>query len=150
MSAIESLRTLVGGWTGTSRLIMPGEPAHESQSSLSIGLAARDKFTTIAYTWSFDNEPQEGMLVIGQDQSLLHGVWIDSWHMGDKLMMLRGQAEAHGAIVLRGSYAVEGSPDWGWRVDLEPAGSTFRLTMYNMSPEGEEDLGVDATYTKSA
>lgn len=148
MSAVESLRTLVGVWTGTSHLIMHGEPVRDSQSNLLIGLAARDKFTTITYTWGFDGEPQEGMLVIGQDQGLLHGVWIDSWHMGDKLMALRGQAEASGAIVLRGSYAVEGGPDWGWRTDLEPADGALRVAMYNVSPDGEEELGVEVLYTR--
>ncbi|MBC8075823.1 MAG: DUF1579 family protein [Chloroflexales bacterium] len=148
MSAIESLRALVGAWTGTSRLIMPGEPTRDSQSNLSVGLAARDKFITITYTWNFDGEPQEGVLLLGQDQNSIDGVWIDSWHMGDKLMALRGQAETSGAIILRGSYKIEGYPDWGWRTDLEPADGTFRVVMYNVSPEGEEMLGVEATYTR--
>jgi hypothetical protein len=148
MSAVESLRDLTGRWAGTSLLLLPDEPARESQSTLEIGSAARDKFTTIAYTWEFDGEPQEGMLVLGQEGGSIHGFWIDSWHMGDKLMTLRGASEAGAVTVLRGSYAVENSPDWGWRIDLGPADGALRVAMYNVSPDGEEFLGVDATYAQ--
>ncbi len=71
-------------------------------------------------------------------------------HMSDKFMICQGAAEPDGAIVVRGSYAAPPGPDWGWRMVIGPGdGDTFRLIMYNISPDGQEDLAVEASYTKA-
>ena len=52
-------------------------------------------------------------------------------------------------IDLRGSYRVPSSPDWGWRTVIEPGESdTLRLIMYNVTPDGREELAVEATFAK--
>ncbi len=148
MSAPESLRTSIGAWTGANRLFLPEEPTRESQSTASVALVARGKFSTIAYTWAFEGESQEGLLLIGQADEVVSAVFVDSWHMGDKLMLCEGRAAANEAIKVRGSYAVEGGPDWGWRIVVEPGDNTLRVTMYNVTPDGDEVLGVEASYTR--
>jgi len=45
----------------------------------------------------------------------------------------------------RGSYAAPPGPDWGWRTVIEiPDDDSFRMVMYNVSPEGKEELAVNA------
>ena len=151
MSTPELLHTLTGTWTGTSRLYLPGEPTRESPSNASVTLIAREKFCTIAYTWVFDGEPQEGLLMLGaeSERSIVNALFVDSWHMGDKFMILEGKGDTTNAVVLHGSYAVEGGPDWGWKIVVEPGNTTLRILMYNVLPDGEEFLGVEATYTRS-
>ena len=150
MSAPESLRTSIGAWTGTNRLFLPEEPIRDSPSNASVSLAARGKFSSIAYTWDFEGEAQEGMLLIGYAGEVVTAVFVDSWHMGDKLMLCQGQVGANETIDVRGSYAVEGSPDWGWRIVVEPGDNVLRVTMYNVTPDGDEVLGVEASYSRAA
>jgi hypothetical protein len=152
MSTPENWQALIGTWTGTSRLFLHDEPTRESPTTASVALIAQSKFCTIAYTWLFDGEPQEGQLLFGYDPDgqTVDAVFVDSWHMGDKFMVLQGRLEADTAINVHGSYAVPSGPDWGWRIEVESGGDTMRMAMYNVSPEGEEFLGVEATYTRAA
>lgn len=151
MSEHDLFRSLAGHWTGINRLwLPPAEQPYESHSTASIAPVVAGKFVQLDYTWSFDGTDQVGMLLIGHEPSsqVVTAAWLDSWHMGDAMMLCRGEVEANGALVVRGSYAVEGSPDWGWRTVIEPDAAALRLVMYNVSPDGEEMLAVEATYTR--
>jgi hypothetical protein len=151
MSTLAHWHTLVGTWTGTSRLLLPDEPPRESPSTASIAVIAQGKFCTLAYTWVFDGQPQDGLVVFGYDpdRRAMDAIFVDSWHMGDKLMRLQGQDAAQDTVDVRGSYAVDASPDWGWRLVIEPGDTAWCMLMYNVAPDGEEFLGVEATYTRS-
>ena len=75
--------------------------------------------------------------------------WIDTWHMGDKVLSCQGAVARDGAISVRVSYAAPPGPDWGWRTDITAnAGQSLRIVMYNITPDGKEDLAVEAEYTK--
>ncbi len=152
MSALDSLAHLVGEWTGSSRLwLSPTDTAHASSSTASVTLEAMGKFVTIKYTWAFDNEPQEGLLLLGyeKEHDTVKSVWIDSWHMSDKFMVCQGNTEGGGVISIRGSYPAPPGPDWGWRMVIDPeGGDSFRIVMYNVSPDGEEALAVEAIYAR--
>jgi hypothetical protein len=152
MSGFDALSKLARSWKGDNKLwLPPAETPYESQSVASITPLIRGKFVRIDYTWAFEGEPQEGSLLCGYEtqEDLVTAVWVDSWHMSNKFMTCRGAAEPDGAIVVRGSYAALPGPDWGWRMVIGPGdGDTFRLVMYNISPDGQEDLAVEASYTK--
>lgn len=78
-------------------------------------------------------------------------VWVDSWHVGDKFMICRGVTEGDGAISVRGSYGVSSGPDWGWRTVVGRGDDgSFRMVMYNVSPDGKEELAVEAIYTETS
>ena len=149
MSVPASLQSAVGTWDGTKKLFLPGEPTRESESTLTVALAAQGKFSTIAYTWTFEGEPQDGLMVIGSNEEQVVTAWIDSWHTGDQMMQCEGQVDANGEIVVRGSYKVEGHPDWGWRMVVAPTSNALRIEMYNVTPDGQEMLGVEATYSRA-
>ena len=73
--------------------------------------------------------------------------WIDSWHMSDGVMACEGAVDTDGTIDVRGSYAAPPGPDWGWRIVVRPAdGPALHIVMYNVTPEGEEALAVEATF----
>ncbi|GAB4198416.1 MAG: hypothetical protein OHK0022_17730 [Roseiflexaceae bacterium] len=152
MSIPETLRTAAGVWTGQKHLYLPGDPPRTVASSATVATAAQGRFCTIAYRWSFEGQPQDGLLLLGQngDPATVAVTWIDSWHMGDQAMLCQGPAGHEGPISVRGSYAVEGSPDWGWRIDLEAGAEQLRIVMYNVSPEGQEYLGVEAVYSHAS
>jgi hypothetical protein len=153
MNGLDSLIGLNGSWQGPNQLwLPPAEMPYESQSMASITPMLGGKFVRIDYTWAFDGQPQEGLLLVGYEmkEDVITAVWVDSWHTSSKFMICQGVAEGDGQIVVRGSYAAPPGPDWGWRIVIGPGdGDTFRLVMYNIPPEGQEDLAVEANYTKA-
>ncbi len=72
--------------------------------------------------------------------------WIDTWHMGESVMSCHGTAGDDGSIDVKGSYAVPPGPDW-W-IALDPDDGSLRLRMYNITPDGEEAIAVDADYAR--
>lgn len=143
MSIPSSFAATQGSWAGASKLYLPDDPLRASPSQAGVALVARGKFLTISYDWSFEGEPQSGVILLGLEGETASAIFIDSWHMGDKLMELRGTSTQTGVSVL-GHYSVEGSPEWGWRiaVDFEPV---LRVTMYNVIPDEGEVLGFELT-----
>ena len=75
--------------------------------------------------------------------------WIDSWHMGDKVMICSGVADGNDGLSVRGSYGAGDGPDWGWRITLTPEeGQRLHVVMFNIEPNGKEWLAVEAHYTR--
>lgn len=148
---LEVLARLAGKWTGTNRLwLHPQAPVRESATTMAVAPAAQGRFLAFAYTWADEGKPQDGLLLIGGEGDEVTGAWIDSWHMGTKLMLSRGAATTTGAVSIAGTYAAPPGPDWGWRTVIEPRGAdTFRFAMYNITPGGEEALAVETIYTRA-
>lgn len=109
------------------------------------------RFVRFDYTWAYRDAPQEGSFLIGHDagagEATAH--WIDTWHMNDKVMACRGPAEPGAALSLRGSYACPPGPDWGWRTVITLGDRILRIVMYNVTPEGQEALAVEAEYGRA-
>jgi hypothetical protein len=91
--------------------------------------------------------PQEGLILIGFDdqQQVVQGVWIDSWHMGEQMMICKGRRNPGGIITLRGSYPAPPGPDWDWQIELYPDETRrLRMLMFNINPDGDIFLAVQA------
>ncbi len=153
MSIPENFKKLKGEWKGQSKLYttwIEENPVQESESIAEANLAANSKFLKIQYDWFFENEKQEGLLLIGseKDSDELKAFWIDSWHMQDKFMSCDGNFSGD-SILMKGFYEVPNHPDWGWRTDIIfDNENLFKIVMYNVSPEGAEDLAVEAEYSR--
>lgn len=147
MSIHQKLSDLVGSWKGTNRLYTPWleQKLHESPSTANVRSKMNGQFLSIEYTWSHDGEPQEGLLVLGCDpkSDAVQAVWTDSWHSKNVLMLCNGTADENGNVSVTGYYSVPENPDWGWRTELHPASDSFLYRMYNISPDGDEDLAVE-------
>jgi hypothetical protein len=154
MSAPESLEKLVGQWRGTGTLFQPWTTPAESkyESTAMVALAALGKFITIAYKWVEGEKPQEGLLLLGCENKNeeVSYIWIDSWHMSDKAMVCKGKIDSEGVITLVGSYEAPPGPDWGWRTVIVPVSDeSFKILMYNVTPEGEEAIAVENLYSRT-
>jgi hypothetical protein len=150
MAISERLAALQGRWRGSKNVFLgPGAPALESASDLDIGLEARGKFLRLRYTWTADGQPQEGLLLLGNDGERASGAWIDSWHNGDNLMVCRGTF-GDGVVSVAGTYAAPPGPDWGWMIELRPVESALEVVMFNVPPGGAPELGVRARFVRVA
>lgn len=153
MSLNQRLSSLIGTWTGTNRLYVPWMPEKlkESESNLTVRSKMNGQFVSFEYTWTFEGNAQEGMLILGCDprSDEVQAVWTDSWHSKDVLMLCNGSVDSDGRISVFGNYAVPDHPDWGWRTEITPVENSFRYVMYNVSPEGEEELAVETEFTRA-
>lgn len=152
MSLPTRFTNLSGEWKGTKRLYLGGEagPEKSSGSRLTIAKAARGTFLLLDYTWKFDGDPQEGVLLLGYDaaQNAATAAWGDSWHMSQSIMHCEGIIDDR-AFNVRGTYAAPSGPDWGWRITLTIlAEHLINIVMHNISPEGKEDLAVRAEFAR--
>ncbi len=139
-------QTLNGQWQGTSRLILfPGDPERITPTTVEIAPFALATMCVVRYAWTYDGAPQEGQILAShiEETNTIEAVFLDTWHMAHKFMPMTGHFD-DANTVLNGSYAVPESPDWGWRIVLEPAGADrLTLRMYNLTPDGEATLGVE-------
>lgn len=153
MSVPEIMANLVGRWRGVNRLHttwVPDNPVRESVSAAIVELTARGRFLKIEYDWIFEGATHEGLILIGdeKDSDLIKAFWIDSWHLSDKFMVSEGVLN-DGAISLKGFYTVPDHPDWGWRTIFENINeNSFKITMQNVTPEGEESLAVEMEFER--
>src|SRR4051812_34251791 len=113
MNPIDALTAAAGQWLGTNTLQDPntGKP-EETPSTATVTPVLGGRFIRVDYTWSYQGKPQEGSLLVGFDPESgeVSGHWIDTWHMGRKVLACVG-ATADGAISVKGSYAAPPGPD---------------------------------------
>lgn len=156
MATPPGLLKAVGKWQGQSNLNLPEdgitETVFSSTSTLSVETDSRTAYSTVSYTWEFDGTTQMGCILIcgsGSQDSVTCG-WTDSWHQNGSVMPLAGRGMLDDAVSLTGSYG-DGSdgPDWGWRIELSATHDAFKLTMTNITPEGEEMWAVKAEYIRA-
>jgi hypothetical protein len=151
MSIPPALASLTGSWKGTYALYFePGPPVSTSPSTVTVELLGNGRFLCLRYTWIYEEKPQEGALIFGQEkgaegaEGVVRATFIDSWHNGDKMMICAGAVTAESGIDVKGTYAAPPGPDWGWRTTLAPAvDGQLRMTMFNVEPGGAETLAVE-------
>jgi len=151
MSVPQNLKPLAGKWSAENRLWLdPGSPAAVSTASADVSYTGQGKFFKLHYTWAYEGEPQEGLLLVSQQpDKVIKATWLDSWHNQDAFMACAGHLTAAGGITVLGSYPAPPGPDWGWRLTIEPGlDDRFALVMHNITPGGEEFLAVEAVFNR--
>jgi hypothetical protein len=140
---------LTGNWIGTNCLYLEGAdgPKLESPSHLTASIVVSG-FLEVRYDWAYEAKQKQGLIVFGDDAKQATVAWIDSFHTAKRVMHFLGASEAN-AVSVKGTYSVGEGPEWGWSIRLELAGAELRLTMFNISPEGQEYLAVLAVYQRA-
>ena len=147
-----SLSELTGNWRGSGTLFTPWRtpPETEYDSTAFISQAARN-FLKVEYTWAADGAQQDGVMLIAENRKdgSFSSVWVDSWHQSETFLLSKGSRTAGGDITLLAAYPAPTGPDWGWKTIIRPIGDgTLDVLMYNISPEGVEDIAVRNTYRR--
>ena len=148
MNVLNELKTYAGEWQGTNLLYLSQtEPPEASASILTVTLA--EKAVQIACTWAYEGTPQNGTLLLHEETpGQVVALWTDTFHTEGKPMRFSA-VEGDGPFAFLGSYAAPPGPDWGWRIVFEPGGDKiFSLRMFNITPEGVEEIAVEAEYRR--
>ena len=153
MGTLDRLAACEGRWQGSNRLHDPhtGQP-EDSASAAVLTTLLGGRFVHVDYDWSYQGAGQKGSILIGgpSDPGSVTAHWIDSWHMSEDVMTCAGAVEGGGDVDVRGSYPAPPGPDWGWRIVVRPVGGTeLHITMYNVTPDGDEQPAVEARYSRS-
>ena len=150
--SLEALFELEGQWAGTYKLwFSPTEPHIESETTAGIKRGIAGTCVKIAYSWVYDEKPQEGLIIASFDpnRELVRAAWFDSFHMSNDFLECEGFAKG-GKVNFAGAYAAPVGPSWRWRTIIESDGNkSFKLLMYNIHPNGTEDLAVEALYERA-
>lgn len=141
---------LSGEWKGVKRLYFEGAAGPEIACGMrmTIAAAARGCFDELAYTWTYEGKPCEGVMLLGFDGSdgAATGAWIDSFHSSTRVMALSGIRPDERTLALSGTYPAPPGPDWGWRITVAvpkiERPDLLSIKMHNVWPEGKEDLAV--------
>jgi hypothetical protein len=152
MSVRPSLAELAGSWKGNYRLHTSRLPqtTHDSESKCNVDLRVNGQFLAIEYDWVYEDKRQEGVLIVGCDEAsdAVQAIWSDSWHMSHKFMICDGTIDDGGKVNMIGSYSAPEGPEWGWRIELAPEKDSLRIKMFNISPEGDEEIAVESNYSR--
>ena len=152
MKDLSKLKSISGNYKGTNLLHDPHtNKPDDTPSNLNLTAILNGRFVRMDYTWSYQNAPQEGSMLIGfePDENVVSMHWIDTWHMSNKVMALKGIAGSDGSIQVIGSYAAPPDPDWSWRIVIKPNDDrSLSIAMFNITPKGEEYPAVEGNYSK--
>lgn len=140
------LHQFVGEWQGSSKTwFEPDKLADESAIQGSVHSLLGGRFVVFEYQGKIMDKAFEGRFLFGYSltREKFQGNWVDSFHMGDAMMSCEGERMETGFAVL-GHYDAPGGPPWGWRTELAISGEDrMVVTMYNLTPEGEEAKAVE-------
>lgn len=148
----ERIGGFVGDWEGESLLFLgPDSPGKESRSKATVAFVGGTGFLEVRYDWSEAGKLENGLILfkLSQESSDVDIVWVDSWHMGSKFMLCKGDVLSEDSLTGLGSYQAPPGPDWGWRISLSVVSETILLLrMFNITPEGQECLAVETRYMR--
>ena len=140
-----------GRWRGTNTLTDPHNGIEETcAATATIGPALQETFVRLTYTWTYREKAQEGLIMIAHDpaDTACQLYWGDTFHMGRRIMTLHGHITGS-ALSGIGSYPAPTRPDWGWRIDVTCDPNALGVTMYNISPEGVQEIAVRGEYLRA-
>lgn len=150
MAIPKTIKDAAGSWKGKSKLhlswLPEAERITECDSTLHVDLDRNQEFATVTYVWSHEGKEHEGsILFCGSEKSGMSAGFADSWHQNTGVLPMKSDKfEAN----VKGTYTYD-KEEWGWRIVVEVAGETLTLRMFNISPKGEEEWGVEGVYKRA-
>ncbi len=149
------LQSLVGNWEGiTKTWFEPGKLADESPMKGTMRSVLGGRFIMHEYRGTMEGKPYEGISIYGYEmnEDRFQASYVDSFHNGTSIMLLNGEAGQERFSVL-GSYSYKVSREevqhWGWRIEIDIVDDdNVILTIFNITPSGEEAKGVETVYNR--
>lgn len=153
MAVPKRIQEAKGLWRGKSQLnqpwLAPEKRISESTSHLHIDTDAHNAFATVTYTWEYEGKRHEGTMLIcmAKKTMAVEIGWVDSWHQSTGVLHLTGTESEARPVKTKGLYSA-GKETWGWTIALDLKDEHLILTMENVTPAGEAEWAVRATYKR--
>lgn len=150
------LARMAGDWEGTARTwFEPDKLADTSLVKGTIRAVLDGMFVVHEYVGTLTGHDMKGVALHGYAlaEKRFETAWVDSCHNGTRIMVSLGETSAWAggrvASVL-GSYAAPEGPPWGWRTEMELSddASALFIRHFNITPDGDESIGVEFAYTR--
>ncbi len=151
MAIPKSILDAKGLWHGKSLLnlswLPPDKRVTESASRFHVDTDANHAFATITYDWHHEGKRHEGTILIckANKSKVVEMGWVDSWHQNGGVLHLVGEESESGVVKAKGTYEAE-KQTWGWTIAFERTSDQLVMTMENVTPKGEAEWAVKATY----
>ena len=146
------LKKMTGEWSGVTRVwFSKDELVDESVTKGRIHSTMGGRFVIHEYKGSFQGKELEGIAVYGFDlsQDKFQCAWADSFHMSTGIMFSESREHATSFDVLGHYRGSRENPElWGWRTEVVVIEDELLITMYNISPQGEEVKAVETKYKR--
>lgn len=121
-----------GNYTGANWLWFEN-PEVPEESATTIDVAGNE----IRYAWEFRGQAQTGVMAFSFEGDGVSAHWTDTWHAKEPIVCPGTRTRDRIEVV--GTYG----PGWSWRTELSmPSADELLVEMFNISPEGEEQIAV--------
>lgn len=150
-----ALAAMAGDWQGTTRVWFEPDkpPAMEVAQTGTLRSVLGGRFLLHEYRYGEGDQAGEGIALYGLhlDEKAYEVAWIDTFHTGTSILFSTATDDGRGFKAL-GSYGDgQGGPRWGWRTEIaQPSADELVITMFNITPEGEEAKAVETVYARVA
>ncbi len=141
---------MAGKWTGTNKIWFKpnGEINFENDTEEVIEFIFGGKFLLHTTRMRINEELHEGSRIISyiDKDEMFKSTWIDTFHNGVDIMIQEGTDIDK--LSLLGNYKA-GDQLWGWRTEYHLKNmNELIISHYNITPEGEEYLGVESSLNR--
>ena len=151
----QALAAMAGHWQGTTRVWFEADqpPVMEVVQHGTLRSVLGGRFLLHEYRYGEGEQAGEGIALFGLhlDEQSFENAWVDPFHTGTSILFSTAAEDGTGFKVL-GSYGDgKGGPRWGWRTELsQPSADELVITMFNITPDGEEAKAVETLYARSS
>ncbi|MHA1111567.1 MAG: DUF1579 family protein [Promethearchaeota archaeon] len=145
-------KQIVGNWEGTAiTYFKPDELGDKSQIKGTIIEVLDGLFLLHEYEGTLMKNKMLGLAIYGynKNKKQFEIAWVDNQHMGPEIMFSKARNTDNKFSVLGHYTGADENDVWGWRTILEHIDpDNLVIQHFNITPDGQEYLGVDIDYKR--
>lgn len=146
------LKNLEGRWTGPATTYMGPETRFEDPWDVSFRVLQGGHFALQEHAIEVDGVAHQGWALLGRkgDTDEFTMTLADSFHTaGTGLLVSEGRLDESGKFSVLGHYQA-GPERWGWRTNMQVEDQSLVVSVYNISPAGQEYPAISAQLSRQS
>lgn len=145
----ELFKNLQGRWTGQATTHFGPDTHFDDPWSLQFSILPGGRFLLQEHKIQVQGADHQGWLLFGIDgEGKVTTALADTFHTSESgLLVSTGQLTAEGTLSVLGHYQA-GDQRWGWRTEMALHDDTLVISVFNISPEGDEYPAIEGKLTR--